>query len=285
MFNSTVLEVAIGMSFCFASVSLLASAINEAIASLLRLRARALLGGIKQLLNDPAFEGLARELYNHALVNPRDAGQARSERDLRHLPSYIPSRGFALALIETLQGASGEAAALRARLDTVSDPQLKRLLLGMYQRAAGDIASLQQAIADWFDAGMERVSGAYKRRTQAISFGVALLVAALFNIDALQLFRSLWVHPALVAALPLADTPTRMSDAIQALNQLPIGWQSVPGTLTAWALTICGWLVTASSALFGAPFWFDLLQRLTRLRGTGRAQESAPAVAGGGAAR
>jgi hypothetical protein len=30
-----------------------------------------------------------------------------------------------------------------------------------------------------------------------------------------------------------------------------------------------GWLVTAAAALFGAPFWFDLLQRLVNLRGTG----------------
>lgn len=280
MFNSTVLEVAIGMMFCFGSVSLLASAVNEALASLLRLRARALLGGVKQLLNDPGFEGLARALYNHALVNPRDAGQAQSERDLRHLPSYIPSRGFALALIETLQGVPGDAAALRARLDTVSDPQLKRLLLGMYARAAGDLGALHQAVADWFDAGMERVSGAYKRRTQAISFGVALVIAVVFNIDALQLIRGLWAHPALVAALPLADTPTQATEAIKALHRLPIGWHGVPESVGAGLMMVCGWLVTASSALFGAPFWFDLLQRLTRLRGTGRVQEAA---AGGGA--
>jgi hypothetical protein len=28
-------------------------------------------------------------------------------------------------------------------------------------------------------------------------------------------------------------------------------------------------LVTASTAVFGAPFWFDLLQRLVQIRGTG----------------
>jgi hypothetical protein len=30
-----------------------------------------------------------------------------------------------------------------------------------------------------------------------------------------------------------------------------------------------GWLVTARAGMLGAPFWFDLLQKITNLRGTG----------------
>ena len=37
MFNSTVLEVAIGMVFCFASIALIVSSIYEALASILGL--------------------------------------------------------------------------------------------------------------------------------------------------------------------------------------------------------------------------------------------------------
>jgi hypothetical protein len=37
----------------------------------------------------------------------------------------------------------------------------------------------------------------------------------------------------------------------------------------AFALQAAGWLVTASTTLFGAPFWFDLLQRAVQLRSTG----------------
>ena len=33
------------------------------------------------------------------------------------------------------------------------------------------------------------------------------------------------------------------------------------------ALMTMGWMVTALSTLFGAPFWFDLLQKATNLRG------------------
>jgi hypothetical protein len=33
------------------------------------------------------------------------------------------------------------------------------------------------------------------------------------------------------------------------------------------------WIIVAGSALFGASFWFDILQRLTNLRGTGLVPE------------
>ncbi len=30
-----------------------------------------------------------------------------------------------------------------------------------------------------------------------------------------------------------------------------------------------GWLITAAGTVFGAPFWFDLLQRVIRLKSSG----------------
>ena len=56
---------------------------------------------------------------------------------------------------------------------------------------------------------------------------------------------------------------------------LPIGWQSFPPRLdSAFAMQVAGWLLTASTALFGAPFWFDLLQRTVQMRGTGEKPET-----------
>jgi hypothetical protein len=43
MLNSTVLEVAFGLVFCFASVALIASSVYEALASWMNLRAKTLL--------------------------------------------------------------------------------------------------------------------------------------------------------------------------------------------------------------------------------------------------
>lgn len=271
MFNSTVLEVAIGLVFCYCAVSLIVSSLNEAISSVLGLRAATLLSGVKALLNDQQFQGLAREIYNHALVNPRDGGRAEKESDLTAKPSYIPSMQFADALIDVLQQAPAAANQLGQAIGTIQDPQIKQLLEGLYKKAAGNVDRFQSEVASWFDNGMSRVSGHYKRQTQLICFLLGLAIAGLLNIDSVHLFKTLWLNPALADGLT-ALPPQDATKAFDALQTLPIGWGVVSASFSTWdyLLMFGGWLVTASSALFGAPFWFDLLQNITQLRGTGR---------------
>ncbi|PWF45402.1 hypothetical protein [Massilia glaciei] len=278
MFGSTVLEVAVGLTFCYATVALIVSTVQEALASLLRLRARTLLSGIKTMLNDPGFNSLACSIYTHALVNPHDDGGA-NPRDIKNKPSYIEPKAFAVALIDNIQSIPGDYEQLGRDIDALDDPQVRRVLQSIHQRAGGDIEVFQASVAGWFDSAMERVSGAYKRRSLLVSLLLSLLLAALFNIDSIQLFRALWQQPALAAqlALPTAGVDPR---AIDALFTLPIGWQSFPPALDGkFLLMVAGWMLTASTALFGAPFWFDLMQRTVQLRGAGAKPEEPRAAA------
>lgn len=271
MFGSTVLEVAIGLTFCYAAVALIVSTLQEALASLLRLRARTLLEGVKTMLNDPGYNALARALYSHALVNPHDDGTAADERALKFKPSYIEPKLFAIAMLDTIQSMPGNWAQLGRDIDAIGDEQVRRALQSIYQQANGDLARLQAGIAGWFDSAMERVSGAYKRKSLMVSLALSLLLAILFNIDSIHLFRTLWQQPALAAQLS-----AEMFDkgAVNALMTLPIGWQGFPARVDgAFAMQVAGWLLTASTALFGAPFWFDLLQRTVQIRGTGEKPE------------
>jgi hypothetical protein len=64
---------------------------------------------------------------------------------------------------------------------------------------------------------------------------------------------------------------------------LPIGWpsghvfdmsdgRSAPTyvwTSGTFGQSLVGWLITAFATLFGAPFWFDALQSIIRLKGAG----------------
>ena len=61
------------------------------------------------------------------------------------------------------------------------------------------VEALNKRLADWFDSAMERASGEYKRRAQAWTFGIALLVALVFNIDSVYLLRALWSRPLFTA--------------------------------------------------------------------------------------
>lgn len=56
-------------------------------------------------------------------------------------------------------------------------------------------------------------------------------------------------------------------------------WRACRRNLSAdnggnWLLKIVGWLITAFAISLGAPFWFDLLNRLVDLRGAGRKPDS-----------
>lgn len=267
MFGSTVLEVAVGLTFCYASVALIVSTMQEALASLLRLRARTLLDGVKTMLNDPNFNALARTLYSHALVNPHDDGTAKDEHKLKFKPSYINPQHFAIAMIDTIQTVPGDWAQLGRDINAISDEQVRRAMQSIYQQADGDLNKLQAAVASWFDNAMERVSGAYKRKSLMISLALSLLLAVLFNIDSIHLFRTLWQQPALAAQLSM---DTLNQGAVKGLMTLPIGWERFPTRFDAdFAMQVAGWLLTASTAVFGAPFWFDLLQRTIQVRGTG----------------
>ncbi|GLQ94029.1 hypothetical protein [Dyella acidisoli] len=269
MFGSTVLEVAVGMIVCFGSVALIASSVQEAVASVFRLRARTLLVGVKQLLNGHL---LVLDIYNHALVNPRSDGCATSvdKLSMRMAPSYIKPLDFARAMVDTLQKGQVAFANLRPVLEGISDAQIRTCLCSMYDHAAGNAAAFEQQIAQWFDSAMERISGAYKRQAQFWAFVIALALTVAFNIDASHVLTKLWAMSATgMLHLPVPPPGANVHDSLSMLDQLPIGWGGPPGRFMELVYMIPGWVITASSSLFGAPFWFGLLGKVTNLRGAG----------------
>jgi hypothetical protein len=316
MFGSTVLDVAAGIIFGFLAISLFTSAAVEAINSALNVRVKNLRTGIMALVNDPNFTGLAKELYAHALISPLGPGAANP---LKNAPAYIDKTQFAEALLDItgLSAATPTAAAqapavqaaadLKARMDKLSapaaniDPQLKQMLQGMVIRCGGDMNRLKIDLANWFDNGMDRLSGQFKRRTQLMTFFIALITAFVVNLDTIRIATLLWEQPALADKLNSAQFPAgepknlddaiandkKVFAAVSALAQggFPVGWppghfldiQDENGNWKAfrdapfsiWYRPVLGWFITAVAALFGAPFWFDALQSIIRLKGSG----------------
>jgi hypothetical protein len=128
MFNSNILDVAIGMIFIYLLLSVMCSAANEMIELMLKKRAIDLERGIRELLKPGSASGKAdivQQLYDHALINNLFGGSyAESKIKTRfpwlrlrrtQLPSYIPARSFALALMDL--------AALPQAADFKADPE------------------------------------------------------------------------------------------------------------------------------------------------------------------
>jgi hypothetical protein len=127
MFNSSVIDVAIGLVFVFLLLSLVASAVKEGLEAIFKRRASDLERGIRELVGN-VFEGkksddkddsdknaaeekvtaettdetvaaqFVSSLYDHGLINSLFAGRYGAKGT--ELPSYIPSKNFALALMD-----------------------------------------------------------------------------------------------------------------------------------------------------------------------------------------
>jgi hypothetical protein len=215
MFNSTVLDVAIGMVFVYLLLSLLCTAVLEVIATIFKLRAKNLEAGIRSLFSDgfgPGGEAFVKQIYDHGLVAGlyRDTGvdlqvasaggyQKPSKPGTRQLPSYIPSRTFALSLIDILNTAREEGKAalpgIKATITGLPNSKAKQALLSFFADANGEIEQLRGHFENWYNDAMDRASGWYKKRTQYILLSIGLFVAVCLNVDTINIARALYLDP------------------------------------------------------------------------------------------
>jgi hypothetical protein len=337
MFGSSVLEIAIGLAGVYAMMSLVCTAANELISSVTTWRAKNLAHGIRNLLDESGAErpnpaaavaaalglasktkvspgaSLAQQFYDHPLIQ----GLYRKGQQ----PSYIPSRTFALALMDLIVPAGPQRPrtieGIRQAVDASPlAPGLKRVLSVLIDDAGNTMAAGQQLlnagvidtqkletalnhvhenVEVWFNNAMERVAGWYKRKTQAVIFALALIFTCALNVDTMLIIERLSYDTALRQALvSQAETLVRAPDqsagagAVLETNitrlegtGLPLGWGAERAPRqhrdAIWYLTkIFGLLLTAGAASLGAPFWFDVLNKIITIRSAGKAPEESP---------
>ena len=288
MLDHPIVDVALGLILLYTVLSLFASVVKEWISTFLGLRAKNLETGIQTLIG----ADYASKLYAHPLVSTLATD--------KKLPSYIGSGTFASALVDLL--AHGEEEQSTADTENSvgqlirsasGDPVLGRALRALSSSGAKTVAELRTEIATWFDDGMNRVSGWYRRQTQWIIFALGAGVTLFANASTVHVARDLWEDDVLryslaQEAVSVAST-TPIPDSGQATEALlasfPVGWENedpfgvregVPDW-SWWTLLahLIGWVLTAAAVSLGAPFWFDLLGRVAKLRGTGKRPETA----------
>ena len=139
---------------------------------------------------------------------------------------------------------------------------------------------------------MDRVSGWYKRQAAIGIFGLSLVVTIFTNVDSISLANALANNPSLRSAVvasadqgadSLRETVGVLTESsseadaaviIDELEQLglPIGWneRTVPKNVPELLNRLLGWIITTIAVSMGAPFWFDLLSRVSSLRMAGK---------------
>ena len=305
MFGSVILDVAIGMSYIYLLLSLVASVINEALASLVQSRAANLQRGLRSLLSGDSIESgaltLVDNIYNHGLVRglyqdpAKDYGgpvlslwsgfRLRLQQwvgiappkpiagvtDPLLLPSYIPARTFALAMIDILNQDKFNGKTPIENIESFLSSHhqqfeknkaveaLLTLLIDAKNDAKADYLRLQQLqtnLENWYNDAMDRVSGWYKRYTQNVLMIIGLGLAIAFNVSSVRIAHTLWIdrdaRQGMVDAAndylkanPTLPTGTgsladQMKTSVQAVNQvsaellLPLGWRFSPSQYLVW---------------------------------------------------
>jgi len=110
MFNSTVLDLVILLSFTYFIGSLLISSLQEMIATGLNMRAKEL----ETALNNLLFDSDWKSFVNDKVLKSPFIEVLRKEAD--KFPSYIPAENFARAVMQQIGGKDGA----RARMSALS---------------------------------------------------------------------------------------------------------------------------------------------------------------------
>jgi hypothetical protein len=310
MFGSGVLEIAIGLFLLYLILSTVCSAVNEAISALFTQRARTLQQGIRAMLNDPKGNGLAAQFFAHPLIKSLQKPGSNQPPSYipAHLFAttlldiVVPNSGSM-----TFDAIRKHIATIPKDHPLVTE-ELKTSLQLLVDQTEATGRNTRERLEQWFDNAMERTSEWYKRRQAQHIVIIALLLTILLNADTFMIGSALARDQALRAAVVaaaearlqappgVAGTPTpqeavdRARAEIDVLGALgfPLGWTNVPllsppppahakplptdipRDLGDGIKKLLGLLVTAAALSFGAPFWFDLLNRVTNLRAAGQ---------------
>jgi hypothetical protein len=227
--NWVPLEVAISIILIYFILSVIASAINELIATVLGWRATNLERWLKKVLSEtgegpPPETGDAEKrqapvhgrhtaahaagvpthtdvttFLDHALVKTfrptKRTLLSRLKLGSRGRPAYLASTVFASAVLSFGgKDPAGETAedALQAALANLPSDYLRQVAKSLMVGTERTVDDLRGKLEQWYDDSMERVSGWYRRKVQVLLLAIGLAIAVALNVDTLLLAQRLW---------------------------------------------------------------------------------------------
>lgn len=269
----------------------------------------------KPVPGDPAKAGtdkdwLIAEFHQHPLLT----GMKKGDKHPSYIPAR--TFATALMDIISGPDAQLTYESFKTGLAKLPPGDVKTALNSLVRTTGTTLPHVQASIEKWFDDSMDRVSGWYKRKIQWITAVVALLLAFATNADSIRIARILWHNPELRAesiklaeeraeaaknatAPPQTNTveteitypdqsnPLNPTATIKPVTQEErsyltelIGWEGAPHFSDLQArdvfLMILGWILTGLAVSLGAPFWFDILNKVINIRGAGKAPSEKP---------
>ena len=300
MFGIEILEVVIGLVFVFLLLSLLAAALNEIVMGWFYSRGKNLHIALQTMLDDDT-DLLCQKFFGHPLI------QKLKKRGRAPFPSYISNAYFAKVLTELLaQGQPVTLAAVKRGLEALPpESDTRSVLLGFVYDAEDSLEVFQQTLEMWYQEVMNQASGWYKTKVQRTLFVLGLLISLIFNANTFQIAQKLSIDPEARRAIieqaydymkreerPSPVTHERIEQQVRDLideelsltaTALGTGWDHAPtidlASQAGWQYlgkSLLGWVITALAITLGAPFWFDMLNRVMNIREAARKPQESP---------
>jgi len=158
----------------------------------------------------------------------------------------------------------------------------------------GDAFSqFQKEVETWFDNGMERAAGVYKRNARGFAFLIGFTIAIAVNVDTLDIIDHLSKDSLMRTTISLYSqelvtqsgenldeeelrrVQTQVNQASEDQLSLPIGWGQNKNNNTnenklsiylAGLKKVLGWIVSGIAISMGSDFWFNLLKKIFEIK-------------------
>ncbi len=168
------------------------------------------------------------------------------------------------------------------------------------QKTEEGISLLRQEIEHSFNSSMDRASGVYKRNSKGVAILLGIIIAVISNADTFHMVNRLSKDSAIRSTIignagqvlqKNSQSVVNFEDLKNQTDQvltdiaLPLGWtntnyqqqivskqESFP--FFKYLSMFFGWIISGIAIAMGAPFWFDILNKIVNVRNSGKSPKS-----------
>ncbi|MEQ9375260.1 MAG: hypothetical protein RIG68_08785 [Imperialibacter sp.] len=224
----------------------------------------------------PRFD--LKELQDRIDQLESDISQLDAKKDLFELEAFSEELAYLKGDLQKKANRSSADILQPFTIDKETNYQLKSLWFD----AANDIEKFKVLIEKWYNEQMDRIIGWYKRKVTFLTFVLGLALAVCFKVDTIKIANQLSENEAMRAIFVDGATnfmakhgetldeeafkqQKEYAEAVKAeIEQYNAVLSNSAERWRWWAIP--GYLITAFAISLGGPFWFDLLNKLVKVR-------------------
>jgi hypothetical protein len=288
---SPLIETAIGVVFVWFLASALCSGIVELVSSSLGFRATNLWQTLDHALGTPPKSPpLAGVSAARMMRKVEPSSGSMLDTFVESLPGVTQDELRRVRRIDPAVASEALVAAWQSNPAMFNATQLGQLMSRLPDTVQQDANQLREWFANWFDGEMKTSTVVFRRNIRWWTALVSIIIVVVCGLDSIGLVQRLYHEPTerLLIEAEADHAATKGADlcpaqgeqdktfqeklacaqhTAQDLSGLRVSlWQVPEQDRSSWWLIAFGFAATIAAIAAGAPFWFDVLRRLTGLR-------------------